>query len=431
MPTPKTVHRTRVAVIGAGPAGATLATLLARKGIDVALFDDGKRPDLIVGESLIPAMVPIFRRLGIEDRVAAIGHPKPGATFIISDQARFDLSFEAVRGILPPYAYNVPRREFDALLEGLAVESGALKIPYRTELVAGDNADGHEVELAADSLAAVPHWRGKKPDLIVDATGRRRTIAKLLGIGADIGPRKDVAHFAHFTGFEAEGPHGQLLVNRLDAGGWSWRIPLPGGRTSLGIVLNKDAAAKLGSTPEERLENAIDRERGLRDAGAGRKRISEVLSYTNYQLISHRGHGPGWVAMGDAFGFVDPMLSPGLLVAMSSAELLGDLIPMRAPFKIERHLGDYQNQMFSMLRAWHELVEEFYNGNVFAIYKTGTKLRGDYQNFLTAAMERHCEKNFAGMACGAYTQRPYSRGMLKIMAKHGIRDVDPKDLAFR
>jgi hypothetical protein len=87
--------------------------------------------------------------------------------------------------------------------------------------------------------------------------------------------------------------------------------------------------------------------------------------------------------------------------------------------------------MFSLLRAWNELVEEFYNGHVFAIYQTGTKLRSDYQNFLTAAMERHCEKNFAGMACGAYTEKRYSRGMLKVMAKHGIRDVNPADLAFK
>ena len=125
-----------------------------------------------------------------------------------------------------------------------------------------------------------------------------------------------------------------MIIGRL-AEGWCWRIPLPG-RLSVGVVMNKDAAAKLGRTPEERLEAAIARDPVLAAAGANRRRLTEVFTYTNYQLVSTRGHGPGWAMAGDAFGFVDPMLSPGVFLALHSAELLADNLD---------HLADYSRDM--------------------------------------------------------------------------------------
>lgn len=149
----------------------------------------------------------------------------------------------------------------------------------------------------------------EQPDLIVDATGRRRTIARLLDISSTTGPRKDMALFAHYEDWKHEGPPGQIVICRTSHGGWSWQIPLPG-RMSVGVVMNGETLRALGSTPGERLENAIDGDPILSSAGTGRKRVSDVPVYTNYQLISDRAFGPGWVALGDAFGFVDPMLSP-------------------------------------------------------------------------------------------------------------------------
>ena len=99
----------RVAIVGAGPAGAALATLLTLDGHDVVLFDDERRPELVVGESLIPAAIPPLRRLGVEDAVAAIGMHKPGATLIWSPSHRFAFRFARYEKWMVPYAYNVPR----------------------------------------------------------------------------------------------------------------------------------------------------------------------------------------------------------------------------------------------------------------------------------------------------------------------------------
>ena len=106
----------RVAIIGAGPAGATLATLLASEGTDVTLFDDGRRPELLVGESLIPALVPILQRLGVEPDVAALGLLKPGVSFVWSPTYRFGFTFARFPPAVPACAYNVPRPQFDELL---------------------------------------------------------------------------------------------------------------------------------------------------------------------------------------------------------------------------------------------------------------------------------------------------------------------------
>jgi len=100
----------RVAIVGAGPAGSALSIFLARRGAKVTLFDDGRRPELLVGESLVPAVVPILQRLGIEERTAAFSRVKPGTTLIWSERDRVSFNFARFAPAVWPYAYNVPRR---------------------------------------------------------------------------------------------------------------------------------------------------------------------------------------------------------------------------------------------------------------------------------------------------------------------------------
>src|SRR6185295_18205698 len=93
----------RIAIIGAGPAGAALAIFLARLQADVTLFDDGRRPELLVGESLVPAVVPILRRLGIEEETAAFSCVKPGVSFIWSPTDRVSVTFKRFAPAVFPY----------------------------------------------------------------------------------------------------------------------------------------------------------------------------------------------------------------------------------------------------------------------------------------------------------------------------------------
>jgi flavin-dependent dehydrogenase len=270
-------------------------------------------------------------------------------------------------------------------------------------------------------LEQAPWLGGKQPELLVDSTGRARLFARTLEIPAEVGPRKDVAYFAHYDGFAAHPVSGQVVIGRMDHAGWSWRIPLRD-CLSVGIVLNKDEAAALGATPEDRLEAAIARDSQLSDAGKDRRRISEVATYTNYQLVSERGHGPGWVMTGDAFGFVDPMLSPGMWLALHSAEVLTDNLD---------NLPAYTRGMRKLIKAWMELIAYFYDGRMFAMYHTGSHFEQAYPGKISDSIKAYVNRLIALMASGATTSSLYSRGFVKFMARHGIWKSNPMELAIR
>lgn len=384
----------------------------------MTIFDDGKRPELIVGESLIPAVIPMLRRLGLEERMAAICQFKPGVTFTLDAREKIEFCFESLAGTaMPTYAYNAPRPEFDALLDQRADELGARRVRARAKI---ERTGPHEVRLDGATLEQAPWLAGRQPDLLVDATGRSRYFAHALEIPAELGPRKDVAYFAHYHGFEENTPRGQVIIGRL-ADGWSWRIPLPG-RLSVGVVMNKDAAAKLGATPEERLEAAIQRDPVLAAAGVNRRRLTGVFTYTNYQLISQRGHGPGWAMAGDAYGFVDPMLSPGVFLALHSAELLAEHLD---------NLEAYSREMRRQIQAWMGLIRYFYDGRIFAMYQSGMIFERKFPGKTVDACHRFFNQKVACMAAGATTSSRFGHGMLEVMSRPAGWITKPGTLAIR
>jgi len=421
-----------VAIVGGGPAGCTLAALLAQRGIRALVFDDDKRPDLLVGESLLPTVVGLMRRLGIEERVAAFSTHKPGVGFLSRDGSRLDFFFpqKAIKG-RPNYAYNIPRPAYDNLLRTRAEELGVTFVKRRAELEVGH--DGREIQLTAACLANVPELGGRHPKLLVDSTGRARVFAKLLGVGATRGKRNDIAYFAHFENFESDAARdGQVVITTLDHG-WSWRIPLPG-RLSVGVVVDKASAKLHGDTPEERLESILDAEPLLAPAGRSRRRVTPVMSYTNYQLISERGHGPGWVAAGDAFGFVDPMLSPGLFMAMHSADLLDSTVFADGVAILDQpaRLAKAFDRVFDELREWHEAWAEvigyFYDGRMYALHAAGEQLAERYgAHALPRLMERHLTAQITRLLSGVATRSRYARNLLRFSINHLVWGVAPPE----
>ena len=421
-----------VAIVGGGPAGCTLAALLALRGMRTLVFDDDKRPDLLVGESLLPTVVRLMRRLGIEERVAEFSTHKPGVGFLARDGSRLDFFFpeKALRG-MPNYAYNIPRPEFDNLLRQRAEELGVIFVKQRAKLEVGH--DGREIQLSSDCLRSVPELGQRHPKLLVDATGRARVFSKLLGVGAKRGDRNDVAYFAHFEGFNAEASReGQVVITTLEHG-WSWRIPLPG-RLSVGVVVDKSIAKKHGASPEGRLESIIDSEEGLKAAGRGRKRLTPVMAYTNYQLISERGHGPGWVAMGDAFGFVDPMLSPGLFMAMHSADLLDSKVfanglkILDQPARLAKAFDGIFDEMRDWHDAWSEIISYFYSGQIYSLHAAGSQLSEKFGKLaLPRIMERHLTSQITRLLSGGSTRSLYGRKLLKFSVAHLAWDVEPPE----
>lgn len=423
-----------VVILGAGPAGCTLAGLLGQRGFDVTVCDDEKRPDLLVGESLIPGVVPVFRQLGIEDRVAAISTRKPGSSFFTTEGYRLHFHFSTVERQMPGYSYNTPRPELDNLLRERAVELGArfVKVRAGVERCQRDGQPALRLDERTRAVIGLPPACMEEP-LLIDATGRARLFSRTLNLKARSGKRNDVAYFAHFENFtHDEVEPGQVIISVLTHG-WGWRIPLPG-RLSVGIVVDKEHAQTLGNTPGERLENAIRSEPLLRDKGRNARRVTPVMTYTNYQLLSERGHGPGWVLAGDAFGFVDPMLSPGLFMSLEAARSLDEEVfrhgpgILRQPNALEQGLRRYEANFKRWHHSWTDLIEYFYDGRIFqldaarqhSMQRFGEKHAGRW-------MERHTSYHIASMACGGNTCARYSRGLVKFLSRYLIWGVPPAE----
>jgi len=421
-------------IVGAGPSGSTLAALAATKGIPTVLID---RPSkdmhrITVGESQVPALVPILRKLGIEQHVAAISKRKPGVTFAHPGTSDVVFNFLPIKGILPTYAYNTPRPQFDNLLKQTAINAGAKFLTVN----AGFQPTPNGLSLQPDDATSEAFAQHNiEPLHIVDATGRARLAAHTLKIAADKGNRNDVSHFAHFENVNPPQPDGQVLIARLNAG-WAWIIPLER-TTSIGIVLHKSDAKKLGDSPVDRLENAILNDPVLLPYTGHAKRCSDVETYANYQRISQRSHGPGWTALGDAFGFIDPMLSSGCFLAMHAADQFATLalphLHQQNSSRWHSALAKYDQNMRNQYHCWAEHIELFYNGKIFSLHANGTAIRKQHKyNPILKFLEHHTTRHLAAMASGGKICSNYSRGLVRFISNHLItQETDANKFSIR
>lgn len=405
-----------VAILGGGPSGASLATTLAREGVKVAIFATGERPPIIVGESLVPAIVPYIRKLGagVEEEVASYSQWKGGATFVLDAKERMSIRFTEARGAKTTYSYNVPRDRFDATVLKAAVRAGAVVVPAMGRVHREGSTD--RIRLSDESLEAARHVLGGEPDFIVDAGGRKRQVARLMDIETITGNRRDTALHAHLEGVEVE-VEGNVHTDRLENSGWCWRIPLPG-RVSLGFVVDPDAIRKFGDSPEEQFDNYLRFEPVVKDWARDAKRITPVVKYTNYQLRATRGVGENWALIGDAYGFVDPVFSSGLLIAFEAAEDIARAILRGTP----REFARFERRTQQSFSGWQRVIDYYYSGRLLTLFRVGQVVRttriGKIMNF-------HLSKYMPRIFTGEAAHSRYSLGLVSFMSEYGLAGNDP------
>ncbi len=406
-----------VAILGGGPAGSTVGTYLARKGLDVVMFADGKRPPLIVGESLVPACIPFMRDLGIEDEVASYSIWKGGATFVYNQDYRLNIWFDEVRGSgCPTYSYNVPRDRFDQTLRDTAVRAG-VRIVEAKGVIERDG-DSQRMRLDDKSLAAAEEvLHGAQPDWIVDAMGRGRGIPKLLDLPVIEGDRHDTALHAHLQGVEVP-ISTNVHTDRLSHG-WCWRIPLPG-RVSVGFILDSDYARTLGGTNEEQFDTFMGQDPTMREWTKSGRRISPVVRYSNYQARVEQGVGENWALVGDAFGFVDPVFSSGMLVAMQSARALSEAIADGSP----QAFADYEAFVKLNLDCWRNVIARFYDGRLLTLFKLGEHVQ---KRLIGKLMGFHFRKHMPRIFTGDDVTHRYSTWLIEFMSTYGLYGHDPEE----
>jgi flavin-dependent dehydrogenase len=309
-----------VLVMGGGPAGSTAATLLTRLGRKVILLEKAHHPRFHIGESLLPMNLPLFERLGVLDKVQAMGVFKPGADFEADNERGYNtFAFKRAIGNSPPYAYQVWRQDFDKMLFDHARATGA------------DAREGHEVVTVEHSDARRSNVEVRTEDgqsyrittrYVVDATGRDTFLSSRKRLRRKNIEHQSAAIFGHFRGAEYRlgEDAGNISIYRFDHG-WIWMIPLPNGVMSVGAVCRPGYLKQRKGRTVEFLLETLKQNEGVRRRIERAALIGDEVRVTgNYSYDSTRMGGLGWVMIGDAFAFLDPVFSSGVYLAMSSAE---------------------------------------------------------------------------------------------------------------
>jgi len=308
-----------VVVIGGGPAGSTMATLLARQGFHVSLLEREHHPRFHIGESLLPANVRLFEELGVRAQVDAIGMPKWGVQFVsqLHRHTAF-VEFSEAWDKSMPMAWQVRRSQLDEILFRHAGAQGAATVEGCNVRRVEFDDDGATVSATLDDGAPV-RWRAS---YVVDASGRDTLLAGQFQTKARNPKHNSAAIYGHFRNarrLQGEKLEGNISIFWFDHG-WIWFIPLADGATSVGATcwpaylktrnkpLKDFFADTLATVPAlmERLDDAT-----LID--------DRVHATGNYSYSASQATGARWLMLGDAFAFVDPVFSSGVYLAMESA----------------------------------------------------------------------------------------------------------------
>jgi len=356
---------TDVIVIGGGPAGSTAAAAAARHGLDVLLLEAAEHPRPHVGESLLPGIIPILDDIGALAKVQAAGFArKTGSTLVDWGRTpRWDLWFADSDAY--DHAWFVDRARFDALLFEHAGAVGVdtrSRAPVRAVLEEEGRICGVRWQERDSGVEHETH-----AGVVIDASGQSGLVSRAHAPRDHIDGLQHQALWAHFGG--AHGlpePRQEQAFFVAQANQWFWMFPLANGRASVGVVQldsegrrsapRSDYDALVAGCPE--LVAAL---------GPDARRASDIRAERDWSYRSRRPAGQGWYAVGDAAGFIDPVLSTGVMLALHSGWLAAQCAhdelrgARTAPQACEHYLAKHGEMFDDLLR----MVRFYYRQNAY------------------------------------------------------------------
>ncbi|MCA1577546.1 MAG: tryptophan 7-halogenase [Acidobacteria bacterium] len=356
-----------VIVMGGGPAGSSVASMLAREGRQVILFEKEIFPRHHIGESLMTDTYWTFRRMGILEKLTDSPFVRKYSVQFANaagKESRPFYFFEAVHHE-SAVTWQVTRAKFDHLLIDHAADQGATVhqgVLVKQVLFEGDRAIGVEVQMQDGSREKF------YAKVVVDATGQMAMLSNKFRWRVRDPKLKKAVLYSYFKGAHREPDlnGGATLVLRTEhgSGGWFWYIPLEDDITSVGIVANPDYLLKgRGQDLAKIFEEEIAKCPPCAKRVAGGERVDKIYSILDYSYRSKHNAGNGFIIIGDAYGFLDPIYSSGVLLALKMAELATDAIHdafQHDDFSAAR-LGQYQTKLDRGIESMRKLVYAFYN----------------------------------------------------------------------
>lgn len=317
-----------VIVIGGGPSGATASTILSDYGHRVLVLERSKFPRHHIGESLIPNTYWTFKRIGFLEKMKASNFTVKESVQFVSPSGRDSAPF-----FFPDWdadewtrTWQVDRARFDKMMLDHAREHGVQAVEQanvREVLFEGDRAVGVKAVIAGQT-------RDIRANVIVDASGQSGIISRRFGLRYGDEKLKNAAIYSYYrNAIRDTGRNGgaTLVIALPQSGGWFWFIPLADGITSVGVVAPPNYLYNgRGDDPGAILDEEIANCPGLARRMENAERVAQIYTTADFSYRSKRCAGDGWILVGDAFGFLDPLYSSGVMLALKSGELGADAV---------------------------------------------------------------------------------------------------------
>ena len=376
-----------VVVIGGGPAGSTCATLMAQKGVKVTLFEREHFPRFHIGESLIPETYWVLERLGMLPKMKASrfvhkhsvqfvnASGKQSAPFYFWDNKPHECS----------QTWQVVRSEFDQMMlenarqHGVEVHEG---VRVRDVLFEGERAVGVKIQREDGSVEDV------RAKVVVDASGQTGMLMNRLGLRVWDPLLDKGAIWTYWEGAyrdQGRDEGATMVLQTTDKKGWFWYIPLHDNRVSVGIVRPFDDLFKGRGSHEQTYQEEVELCPAVKQRVASAQRITGYFATKDYSYRSTQPAGDGWVLIGDAFGFLDPLYSSGVLLALRSGEFAADAVVegLARGDTSAKQLGRWGPGFNRGVDRMRRLVCEYYDGFSFGNFvKNFPELRNTVTDLL-------------------------------------------------
>jgi len=360
-----------VVVVGGGPAGATVSTLLAKRGVAVQLFERERFPRFHIGESLIPETYWVLERLDMLDKLRRSHFVQKHSVQFVNAAGSYSAPFyfQDNKPHECSQTWQVVRSEFDEMMlenareHGVDVHEGARVLDI---VFADGRAVGARVQTAAGA-------REVRANVIVDASGQSGLLQNRLKLRVWDPVLSKGAIWTYWQGAYRDSGRDEgatMVIQTPSKKGWFWYIPLHDDRVSVGVVGPFDELFRRGGSHQETYEEEVDSCPVVQERVGSARRIAGFFATKDYSYRAREAAGDGWVLVGDAFGFLDPLYSSGVLLALKSGELAADAIAdgLETGDVSAAQLGRWAPSFNHGVDRMRRLVCEYYDGFSFGSF---------------------------------------------------------------